>query len=400
MNKSTRYIVYILLTTASIAVVFYLTSRQGIEESRELIREEAGLSNLPPLPPLDEPEAIPPEKSVEILESVEPPPDIEVVAQNLNIPWEVAFLPDGDILVTERPGTLLRLGKDRKVIPIEGVQHVGEGGLLGLALHPNFEENQELYLYLTTRVLLGLSNRVERYRLEGNQLVDRRVIIENIPGAQFHDGGRIEFGPDGLLYITTGDAGKPDLAQDPFSLAGKILRLKDDGSIPEENPFGNAVYSYGHRNPQGLAWDDRGRLWATEHGRSGVFSGLDELNLIEKGKNYGWPVIQGGEQRSGMVTPVIQSGPDVTWAPADAEFFSGSIFFTGLRGERLYQAKITAQGAVESFNEHLVDEYGRLRAVRLGPDGFLYLTTSNRDGRGDIRPGDDKLIRINPSILK
>lgn len=318
----------------------------------------------------------------------------EIVADNLQIPWEVAFLPDGDILVTERPGTLKRIGKERRAYAIEGVEHVGEGGLLGMTLHPKFSENRWLYLYLTTKAGDGLQNRVERYRLEGNRLSEKTIILNNIPGAAYHDGGRIAFGPDGYLYITTGDAGNSNLAQDINSLAGKILRLKDDGSIPTDNPFNNAVYSYGHRNSQGLAWDSKGRLWATEHGRSGVLSGLDELNLIEKGKNYGWPVIQGDEARTGMESPVAQSGPDETWAPAGAVFWDGSIFFSGLRGESLYEAKIL-EGNKVSLRVHFRQEFGRIRAVVLGTDGHLYITTSNTDGRGEPRSNDDKIIRIN-----
>ena len=202
-------------------------------------------------------------------------PEIEVVAENLEIPWEVAFLPSGEILVTERPGRLLKIGKDRTIIEVSGVRHVGEGGLLGMALHPEFENNQLIYLYLTSSDAGKIVNRVERYKLGGNSLTNREVILEGIEGASNHDGGRIEFGPDRYLYVTTGDAQKSNLAQDTDSLNGKILRIKDDGGIPSDNPFGNAVYSYGHRNVQGLAWDGSGRLWASEHGRSGVLSGLD-----------------------------------------------------------------------------------------------------------------------------
>lgn len=324
--------------------------------------------------------------------------NVAIIAENLNIPWEVAFLPNGEYLVTERPGTLVKIGADRQVIQISGVRHVGEGGLLGLALHPDFSSNSYIYLYLTTESQEGLINRVERYRLEGTSLTERKVIIDNIPGAVNHDGGRMEFGPDGYLYITTGDAGNEDLAQDTNSLNGKILRLKEDGSIPEENPFGNAVYSYGHRNPQGLVWDSEGRLWSTEHGRSGIQSGFDELNLIEKGKNYGWPVIQGDEEKEGMTKPVIHSGPTTTWAPAGAEFVNGNIFFAGLRGSTLYEAQLSGT-SVSRFLKHFEDRFGRLRAVKTGPDGFLYVTTSNRDGRGTAREGDDKLIRISPQVF-
>lgn len=319
----------------------------------------------------------------------------EVIAKNLNIPWEVAFLPNNEILVTERPGNLL-LVKNNQKIKIGGVEHIGEGGLLGLAVHPNFKDNHFIYLYLTTRTDSSLTNRVERYRLENNQLSNRTVIFQGILGASNHDGGRIVFGPDNYLYITTGDAENPNLAQDLELFNGKILRIKDDGNIPSDNPFSNAVYSYGHRNSQGLAFDDKGRLWATEHGRSGLQSGLDELNLIEKGRNYGWPIIQGDQTQGGMVSPIIQSGEDTIWAPSGAVFYDGSIFFGGLRGEALYEYKI----AENLLKEHFKGQFGRIRAVVLSPDNYLYITTSNRDGRGIPKVDDDKLIKINHKIFR
>src|SRR3989344_2299693 len=344
--------------------------------------------------------------SLEVEEGISSPetgkdeqPDIEVVAENLEIPWEVAFLPSGELLVTERPGRLLKIGQDKKVFQISGVRHIGEGGLLGLTLHPDFENNNLIYLYLTSTDNGEVVNRVERYKLENDTLTNREVILEGIGGASNHDGGRIKFSPDGFLYITTGDAQNSKLSQDTNSLNGKILRVTADGEIPSDNPFGNAVYSYGHRNVQGLAWDSEGRLWATEHGRSGILSGLDELNLIEKGKNYGWPDIQGAETKAGMVSPIIHSGASETWAPSGAEFFNGSIFFAGLRGETLYQAKLS-EGKVTSLIKHFSGEYGRLRTVRLGPDGYLYVLTNNRDGRGDPKTDDDKIIRFKTSLFE
>lgn len=349
------------------------------------------------------PEATPAADAIETTES-DTGPERKIVASGLNIPWEIGFLPDGRFLVSERPGSLLLIGEDRRVIEVSGVRHIGEGGLLGLALHPDFEDNRLLYLYLTSQEGTQIVNRVERYRLDGDSLAGREVILTGIRGAPNHDGGRIMFSPDGYLFITTGDAQQPSLAQDTNSLNGKILRINADGSIPVDNPFGNAVYSYGHRNVQGLAWDEQGRLWATEHGRSGVLSGLDELNLIEKGKNYGWPEIQGDEERDGMVRPVIHSGNE-TWAPSGAEFLpaqagvGGSVFFAGLRGETLYETRVE-EGRVVAFIKHLTGEYGRLRTVRLGPDGYLYLLTSNRDGRGQPVSDDDRIIRIHPRVLR
>ncbi len=317
----------------------------------------------------------------------------EIIAENLDIPWEVAFGFNDDMYITERPGNLLHIGKDKKSIKVSGVVHVGEGGLLGMALHPKFVENHFLYLYITSQEEGQYVNRVERYQLQNDVLSDRKVILEGIRGSSNHDGGRIAFGPDGNLYIGTGDAGNENSAQDTKSLNGKILRVTDDGTIPLDNPFGNVVYSYGHRNVQGLAWDNTGQLWATEHGRSGILSGLDELNRIEKGKNYGWPIIQGDEVKVGMVSPIIHSGATETWAPSGLASINGSLFFAGLRGQTLYEAKI--EGAkVTSFTKHLEKKYGRLRAVVLGKNGDLYITTSNKDGRGNVNAGDDKLIRF------
>src|SRR3989344_6758906 len=323
-------------------------------------------------------------------------PQIEIIATGLNIPWDVDFLPSGEILVTERPGNLLIIGKDRNIIKVDGVHHVGEGGLLGLAVHPDFSDNNFIFLYLTSTDKGRITNRVERYKLESNQLSGRQIILQGIAGSSVHDGGQLEFGPDGLLYVGTGDASMQNLAQDKKSLNGKILRVAGDGSVPKDNPFGNAVYSYGHRNVQGLAWDDRGQLWASEHGPSGIGSGFDELNRIEKGKNYGWPVIQGDASRDGMEKPVIQSGAKETWAPSGLGFFQGRLWMAGLRGETLY----AFDPASTSLNKYLVKVYGRLRAVKVGDKG-LYITTSNRDGRGSPKTGDDKLLLIPDSgILK
>lgn len=269
---------------------------------------------------------------------------------------------------------------------------------MGIALHPDFQSNNYIYLYYTYEAQGNNTlNRVVRMTYSDRALKDEKIIVDRIPGASNHNGGRIKFGPDNFLYITTGDAQEPSLAQDRNSLAGKILRVTDDGKPASGNPFSNLMYSYGHRNTQGIAWDDNGSLWQTEHGRSAP-TGLDEVNLIEPGKNYGWPEIQGDEERSGMVTPIRNSGPSTTWAPGGNAIIEKSLFFSGLRGETLYEAMIQ-DSQISEFREHFKGEYGRLREVIAGPDGMLYITTSNLDGRGSPATGDDKILRINPSKL-
>lgn len=324
----------------------------------------------------------------------------EIVASNLRVPWDVVFLPNNGLLISERTGSLIYINRNgaQKRIPIPEASSIGEGGLLGLALHPQFSSNRFLYLYMTSNVPDGLTNRVVRYTFENTVLQNPVIIIADIPGARHHDGGRIAFGPDEFLYITTGDAGVGAHAQDIHSLAGKILRLNDDGTIPSDNPFQNEVYSYGHRNPQGLAWDDAGELWSTEHGRSGVQSGFDELNRIERGGNYGWPKSEGGTVEEGTIPPIIHSGSDSTWAPASLSYHSGYFFWGGLRGEGIYIAQKTADGATP-LPPRFFREYGRIRTITIGHDGYLYFTTSNTDGRGRPQNADDKLYRIRPDAL-
>ncbi len=337
-------------------------------------------------------------------------PFVAQVATNLDTPWAMAFLPNKDILFTERAGRVrlieakgelngepVAILKQEPIATISEVKEIGEGGLLGIAVHPEFEKNHFVYLYYTySGDSNNTRNRVVRYKFENNTLTNTKNIVDAIPGASNHDGGRIKFGPDGYLYVATGDSQEPSLAQNKTSLAGKILRVTDpsagSGQVKAE------VYSYGHRNPQGLTWDDDGRLWATEHGRSGIQSGLDELNFIEQGKNYGWPEIEGDEKGSGMVTPALNSGASDTWAPSGAAYYKGSIFFTGLRGQGLYEAVLSGPNVVE-LKKHFDHEYGRIRDVIVGPDDFLYISTSNKDGRGNPQENDDKIMRVNPSAL-
>lgn len=326
------------------------------------------------------------------------------VAENLDTPWALAMLPDGRLLVTERFGRVTIIdpkGEQDPVIAVtlSAVREIGEGGLLGIALHPEFASNRYVYLYYTfSSIGSDTLNRVVRMELNGSTLENETTILDRIPGAANHNGGRIAFGPDDMLYIGTGDAQNPTQAQLTTTLGGKILRVTDEGKPSPGNQFDNAVYSYGHRNVQGLAWDETGALWATEHGRSGIASGLDELNAIKSGSNYGWPAIEGDATQIGMVAPAYNSGSSDTWAPSGAAYVNGSIFFSGLRGRALYQAQI-ANGRVTNFTEHLSGTYGRIREVISTPDGMLYITTSNRDGRGVPTGGDDKIIRINPEKL-
>ncbi|KKS96432.1 MAG: quinoprotein glucose dehydrogenase [Candidatus Gottesmanbacteria bacterium GW2011_GWA2_43_14] len=329
---------------------------------------------------------------------------VRVVAGNLDTPWAIAFLPDSGILVTERPGRVRLVNSEgvlenEPVAVLESVKEIGEGGLLGLALHPEFSENNYVYFYYTYEGSGNNTfNRVVRMHFRDGKLTDEEIIVDGIPGASNHNGGRIKFGPDGNLYIGTGDAQEPSGAQDTSVYAGKILRVTPEGKPTAGNPFNNHVYSYGHRNVQGLSWDSNGQLWATEHGRSGISSGLDEVNLIIAGKNYGWPEIQGDESRQGMYAPVRHSGVSNTWAPAGAAFINDSLYFGGLRGQTLYEA-VTAENRIVEFKEHFRGRYGRIREVIKGPDSNLYITTSNQDGRGNPEGDDDRIILINPSLL-
>lgn len=320
-----------------------------------------------------------------------------VYALNLQVPWGLAFLPDGKLFVTERKGQVRLVSKDGRlqeepVLTID-VKQEGESGLHGITLHPDFKNNQKVYLYYTYSSDGDRSlNKVVSYKFTGEKLTEPQTVVENIPGAVFHDGGRIKFGPDGFLYITTGDALQPSLAQNKEALAGKLLRVTDEGKPAPDNPFGNQIYSYGHRNPQGITWDDSGRLWETEHGQSAQ----DEVNLIKASENYGWPDVRGDQTKEGIISPVIQSGTE-TWAPAGLAYFDGSLYFGGLRGQALFEAKIN--GEKLDLRRHFEKEFGRIRDVIVGPDNMLYISTSNRDGRGLPRTDDDKIIRVDPAKL-
>lgn len=334
---------------------------------------------------------------------------VEVWIENLEIPWSLVFLSDGRALVSERPGRI-RLIKNGKLLDEPyariDVAHTGEGGLMGLAVHPDFPEKPYIYAMHTYSKANRIYNRVIRLKDNGRKGVFDRVIIDNIPGGRFHNGGRIAFGPDRMLYITTGETFQAELAQDIHSLAGKILRITPEGKIPADNPFpGSPVYSWGHRNPQGLAWHpETGDLFASEHGPSGEFLtfGHDEINVILKGGNYGWPRVIGIGGKKGYIDPLILW--QRTTPPSGMTFYKGDLFVATLKSEALIRIRLKKIGniyKVERIERWFAKNFsggrfGRIRDVVPGPDGFLYFLTSNRDGRGEPRPNDDKIYRIIP----
>lgn len=323
----------------------------------------------------------------------------KTLASGLDTPWSLAFLPNNSILVTERPGRLRFINKNGQLNPtpittIKDVMESGEGGLLGIAIHPNFKINKYIYLYYTYEINGdNTRNKVVRYKFNNDKLSDETIITDRIPGSLFHNGGRLKFGSDNFLYITTGDAQLPSLAQTKTSLAGKILRVTEDGDPAPNNPFNTRVYSYGHRNPQGITWDAQGNLWETEHGNSTT----DELNKIEVGKNYGWPTIKGDEEKAGLVSPIIQSSSE-TWAPGGITYLNNSLYFTGLRGNGLFKVDLK-NNTPTNLKKYLNKQFGRLRDVVTGPDNMLYITTSNKDGRGNPTSEDDRIIIVNPKKL-
>lgn len=325
-----------------------------------------------------------------------PPKVVDTIATGLQAPWGIAFLPNGDAVVTERDSTRVLLLQGPKHLRHEvgrideavGLgQQGGEAGLLGVAVSPDFASDRLLYFYAST----ATDNRILRARLAGGTLGPTSVVFDGIPRGQIHDGGRLVFGPDGYLYVSTGETGLPELAQDKSSPAGKILRLTPDGRPAPGNPFeGSPVWSYGHRNVQGLAFDDEGRLWASEFGAST----FDELNLIEPGQNYGWPLVEGRGDRKGLVNPQVVWDTDSA-SPSGLAWLDGRLWLAALRGERLWRVDANGDRARDPA-DFFVGDYGRMRTVVAAPDGNLWLSTSNTDGRAAPREGDDRILVIRP----
>ena len=322
-----------------------------------------------------------------------------VVAAGLEAPWDLVITPGGEALISERDSSrLLSIDSSGNVEELQRLPEngTGEGGLLGIALSPNYESDGYIYAYYTT----DTDNRVTRFRLGE----DPEPILTGIPVLTYHNGGRIAFGPDGNLYVGTGDAGDTSNSQDLNSLGGKILRVTPDGDVPADNPFSNSpIYSYGHRNVQGLAWDEGGQLYATEFGQNRY----DEVNRIQPGGNYGWPAVEG---EGGFFASGEYIDPIATWATSEASpsgaailkngaipQWEGSFFMAALRGQRLYRLALDPSGTVTEQEELLSGQAGRLRHVVQAPDGSLWVLTSNRDGRGTPIATDDRILRLAPA---
>lgn len=338
------------------------------------------------------------------------PKDPEVLAQDLEVPWGMDFLPDGRLVFNERPGRISVVDiktMEVKLLMTRDISAKAEGGLLGLAVDPDFEKSHFIFIYET----VASGNRIVRLKLEKETLTENKIILDSIPKKLFHDGGILRFGPDGYLYAGTGDAREPNSAQDLTSNAGKILRMDKEGNIPADNPFQNYIWSYGHRNVQGLCWAPDGTMYATEHGPSGELNGWcchDEVNIIGKGNNYGWPKVIGSNTSTGTILPFAHSGED-TWAPGGIIYMDdfneqddniGSILFACLRGERLVQFNVNKEkeginnsNPINAAEKQLfLETYGRLRNIILAPDGSIIFSTSNEDGRGNPVENDDRIM--------
>jgi glucose/arabinose dehydrogenase len=331
---------------------------------------------------------------------------VQILATGLQIPWALAFAPDGRLFVTERPGRVRVIQQDHLLpepaLVLSDLYTRDESGVLGLALHPSFASNGFAYLTYTATTSGAPVARVVRFRLAGSTFGEPAVLLDGVPANNIHNGSRVKFGPDGHLYVTFGDVATPSSAQDLASLNGKVLRLNDDGTTPSDNPFRSLIWSWGHRNPQGLDWHPvTGELFETEHGQTGN----DEINAIDRGANYGWPEIEGSETRPDMRAPLTFFSPSV--APSGAAFYRGTrfpafrnqLFVATLRGQALLRVSFDPANPrrITGVERLLEGRYGRLRDVIVGPDQALYLCTSNRDGRNTPVPSDDRVLRIVPA---
>ncbi|WP_058306134.1 PQQ-dependent sugar dehydrogenase [Gracilibacillus massiliensis] len=319
--------------------------------------------------------------------------ELTVLAENLDVPWSITKHQNA-FYITERPGGIVKIENEemeRQTISLEKDQSdAAEAGLLGFVLTPDFSESNLAYGYYTYTDESGQFNRVVTLRLSDEGWQEEEVLIDEIPSGTYHHGGRLEIGPDDKLYVTTGDASNAEIAQDLNSLGGKILRMELDGSIPEDNPESDSyVYSYGHRNPQGIAWSSSGEIYASEHGNSAN----DEINNIGAGENYGWPIIEGNQEREGLVSPLFTSGDDTTWAPSGMAYSDEKLYVAALRGTAVLEFDLET-------NQHkeVVTGLGRIRDVWT-EDNYLYFISNNTDGRGSAEVNDDKLYRIGMSEL-
>lgn len=317
---------------------------------------------------------------------------IETVAQGLDTPWSIAKSNDVFYL-SERPGKIIKIDGNKKneqqVDLDKEVSTAAEAGLLGFVLAPDFKDSQEAYAYYTYEDN-GQFNRIVKLKLENDTWKEEEVLIDKIPSGQYHHGGRLKIGPDDKLYATTGDASDEQNAQDKDTLGGKILRINLDGSKPKDNPISNSyVYSYGHRNLQGIVWTPDGQMYASEHGNQAN----DEINEIKEGHNYGWPVIEGNEENNNMETPIFTSGSDDTWAPSGIAFNDGIIYSAALRGEGIMKFDVE-----KDEMKKVATKYGRIRDVYIVNDD-LYFVSNNTDGRGNPSQNDDKMYKVSLSQL-
>ncbi|WP_047985893.1 PQQ-dependent sugar dehydrogenase [Ornithinibacillus californiensis] len=325
------------------------------------------------------------EDSIEVVAS----DDGHINANKLFIPWTISKNAS-TFYLSQRDGTVVEIDGDFGLVEVQDVQvseeilHEGEAGFLGFTLAPDFETSKRAFAFHSYDKDGEMANRIVSLVLDESTWKEENVILDDIPGGDMNNGGRIQIGPDNKLYATTGDIGQSDLAQELDSLAGKILRMELNGDIPVDNPFEDSyVYSYGHRNSQGLAWDPQGNLYSSEHGEDGH----DEINLIEAGKNYGWPVIQGDEEAEDMVSPVVHSA-DSTWAPSGMAFTDGKLFISSLAGKKIFTFDVNSETIADFY-----DEAGRIRDVFIEEDA-MFVITSNHDNRGEPTDKDDRLIHI------